>query len=145
MQPELAAGPLKDIIYSLQGALAEAGADGVKPYLEQAAQLTPAAIIEDFRAASAGRRLEESLPICKRLYYRLPQTRAAFELHSNSFVNHSRQKLTPSSRRPMPSSFPNGFPPTSAYSSTPSIGFGKRRPMIMSTPLSHGSIADIKT
>jgi len=60
MQPELAAGPLKDIVYSPPGALAEAGADGVKPYLEQAAQLTPAAIIEDFRAASAGRRLEEA-------------------------------------------------------------------------------------
>ncbi|HYV95026.1 MAG TPA: alpha/beta hydrolase [Chitinophagales bacterium] len=60
MQPDLAAGVLKDLIYSPTGFLAEAGSDGVKPYLEHAAQLTPAAIIEDFRAASAGRRLDEA-------------------------------------------------------------------------------------
>ena len=60
MQPELAAGALKDIVYSPRGALADLGADGVKSYLEQAGLLTPSAIIEDFRAASAGRRLEEA-------------------------------------------------------------------------------------
>ncbi len=60
MQPDLANGVLKDLIYSPAGFLAEAGADGVKPYLEDAALLTPEAIIEDFRAASAGRRLEEA-------------------------------------------------------------------------------------
>jgi pimeloyl-ACP methyl ester carboxylesterase len=60
MQPDLAGGVLKDLIYSPTGSLAEAGADAVKPYLEHAAQLTPAAIIEDFRAASAGRRFEEA-------------------------------------------------------------------------------------
>jgi pimeloyl-ACP methyl ester carboxylesterase len=60
MQPNLAAGVLKDLIYSPTGFLAEAGSDGVKPYLEHAALLTPAAIIEDFRAASAGRRLDEA-------------------------------------------------------------------------------------
>ena len=60
MQPDLAAGALKDLIYSPTGFLTNAGSDGVKPYLEQAALLTPAAIIEDFRAASAGRRLEEA-------------------------------------------------------------------------------------
>lgn len=60
MQPDLAGGVLKDLIYSPTGALAEAGSDAVKPYLEHAAQLTPAAIIEDFRAASAGRRFEEA-------------------------------------------------------------------------------------
>ena len=60
MQPDLAAGALKDLIYSPPGSLAEAGADGVKSYLEHAALLTPAAIIADFRAASAGRRLEEA-------------------------------------------------------------------------------------
>ena len=60
MQPDLAAGVLKDLIYSPAGALAEAGSDAVKPYLDHAAQLTPAAIIEDFRSASAGRRFEEA-------------------------------------------------------------------------------------
>ncbi len=60
MQPDLAAGVLKDLIYSPTGFLAEAGSDGVKPYLEHAALLTPAAIIEDFRTASAGRRLDEA-------------------------------------------------------------------------------------
>ena len=60
MQPDLAAGVLKDLIYSPAGALAEAGSDAVKPYLEHAAELTPAAIIEDFRSASAGRRFEEA-------------------------------------------------------------------------------------
>ena len=60
MQPDLASGVLKDLIYSPAGALAEAGADAVKPYLDHAAKLTPAAIIEDFRAASEGRRFEEA-------------------------------------------------------------------------------------
>lgn len=60
MRPDLAGGSLKDLIYSPAGYLAEVGADGVKPYLEHAALLTPAAIIEDFRGASAGRRLEEA-------------------------------------------------------------------------------------
>lgn len=60
MQPDLASGVLKDLIYSPAGALAEAGSDAVKPYLDHAAQLTPAAIIEDFRSASAGRRFEEA-------------------------------------------------------------------------------------
>ena len=60
MQPNLAAGVLKDLVYSLPGSLAEAGSDGVKSYLEHAALLTPLAIIADFRAASAGRRLEEA-------------------------------------------------------------------------------------
>ncbi len=60
MQPELASGTLKDLIYSPPGFLANAGADGVKPYLEQASKLTPSAIIEDFRLASAGQRLEEA-------------------------------------------------------------------------------------
>jgi len=60
MQPDLAGGVLKDVIYSPTGYLAEAGADAVKSYLEHAALLTPAAIIEDFRAASVGRRFEEA-------------------------------------------------------------------------------------
>ncbi|HKB44446.1 MAG TPA: alpha/beta hydrolase, partial [Chitinophagaceae bacterium] len=37
MQPDLAAGVLKDLIYSPTGFLAEVGADGVKSYLEHAA------------------------------------------------------------------------------------------------------------
>src|SRR5258706_4359779 len=60
MQPDLAAGVLKELIYSPTGFLADVGADGVKSYLEHAALLTPTAIIEDFRAASSGRRFEEA-------------------------------------------------------------------------------------
>lgn len=60
MRPDLAAGSLKDLIFSPTGFLVKMGADGVKPYLEHAAQLTPPAIIEDFRAASAGARLDEA-------------------------------------------------------------------------------------
>ena len=60
MRPDLADGPLKDLIFSPPGSLATIGADGVKSYLEQAAALTPVAVIEDFRAASSGRRLEDA-------------------------------------------------------------------------------------
>jgi len=60
MQPDLAGGVLKDLIYSPTGSFAETGSDAVKPYLDHAAQLTPAAIIEDFRSASAGRRFEDA-------------------------------------------------------------------------------------
>ena len=60
MRPDLADGALKELIFSPTGSLAEIGADGVKSYLEQAAVLTPAAVIEDFRAASSGRRLEDA-------------------------------------------------------------------------------------
>ncbi len=60
MRPDLAAGSLKDLIFSPTGYLVNIGADGVKPYLDHAAQLTPPAIIEYFRAASAGARLDEA-------------------------------------------------------------------------------------
>lgn len=60
MRTDYAEGPLKDLIFSPTGSLTEIGADGVKSYLEQAAVLTPPAIIEDFRAASSGRRLDEA-------------------------------------------------------------------------------------
>src|SRR5258705_1633085 len=60
MQADLAAGVLKDLVYSPPGSLDNAGSDGVKPYLDHASLLTDPAIIEDFRAASAGRRLEEA-------------------------------------------------------------------------------------
>jgi pimeloyl-ACP methyl ester carboxylesterase len=60
MLPDLAGGILKEMIYSPTGALAEVGTDGVQPYLDHAALLTPPAIIEDFKAASAGRRLDEA-------------------------------------------------------------------------------------
>jgi pimeloyl-ACP methyl ester carboxylesterase len=60
MQPDLAGGSLKDLIYSPKGSLTEIGSAGVQPYLEHAALLTPASIIEDFRNASADRRLEEA-------------------------------------------------------------------------------------
>jgi pimeloyl-ACP methyl ester carboxylesterase len=59
---DLAAGSLKDLIHSPPCAFADIdGADRVKNYLIHAAQLTPAAIIEDFRGASAGRRFEEAV------------------------------------------------------------------------------------
>ncbi|MGG5210111.1 alpha/beta fold hydrolase [Chryseobacterium sp. MIQD13] len=58
MLPDLADGILKELIHS--GSLAEVGADGIKPYLDHAALITPPAIIEDFKAASAGRRLDEA-------------------------------------------------------------------------------------
>jgi pimeloyl-ACP methyl ester carboxylesterase len=58
---DLAAGQLKDIIHSPPGAFAGIdGASGVKSYLDDAAKLTPQAIIADFRAASSGRRLEDA-------------------------------------------------------------------------------------
>jgi pimeloyl-ACP methyl ester carboxylesterase len=60
MQDDLAEGALKDLIHSPVGYLASAGSDGVKAYMDQAAKLTPAAIIDDFTTASAGRRLEEA-------------------------------------------------------------------------------------
>ena len=60
MRADLAAGVLKDLVYSPAGSLADVGSDGVKPYLDHASLLTAPAIIEDFRAASAGRRLEEA-------------------------------------------------------------------------------------
>lgn len=60
MAPDFAGGILKELIYSPMGALVEVGVDGVKPYLDNAALLTPPAIIEDFKAASAGSRLDEA-------------------------------------------------------------------------------------
>ena len=60
MRPEMAAGALKDLIFSPTGYLVQIGADGVRSYLENAAQLTPPAIIDDFRAASSGARLDEA-------------------------------------------------------------------------------------
>src|SRR5258706_8492648 len=51
MLPDLAAGVLKDLIYSPAGALAEEGSIALKSYLENAALLKPTAFIEDFRSA----------------------------------------------------------------------------------------------
>jgi len=74
MRAELAAGPLKDLIYSPPGALANIdGADQMKDYLAQAAKLTPAAIVADFRAASAGRRLEEAVQFVRSYISDLPR------------------------------------------------------------------------
>jgi pimeloyl-ACP methyl ester carboxylesterase len=60
MRTDLADGSLKELIFSPTGALATVGADGVKGYLEHAGALTPADIIDDFRAASSGGRLEDA-------------------------------------------------------------------------------------
>jgi|HubBroStandDraft_5_1064220.scaffolds.fasta_scaffold16253_2 pimeloyl-ACP methyl ester carboxylesterase len=58
---DLAAGSLKNLIASPKGAFAAInGADAVSDYLTQAAQITPPAIIDDFRHASAGRRFEDA-------------------------------------------------------------------------------------
>jgi pimeloyl-ACP methyl ester carboxylesterase len=58
---DLAAGALKNVIASPKGAFATIdGADAVADYLAQAALLTPRAIIDDFRAASAGQRFENA-------------------------------------------------------------------------------------
>jgi pimeloyl-ACP methyl ester carboxylesterase len=62
MRVDLAAGSLKDLIHSPVGAFAAIdGADRVKNYLTHAAELTPAAIVDDFRAASSERRFEEAV------------------------------------------------------------------------------------
>ena len=59
---DLAAGRLKDLIASPKGTFAAIdGADAISGYLSQAAQITPAAIIEDFRHASADRRFEDAV------------------------------------------------------------------------------------
>ncbi len=59
---DLAAGRLRDLIASPQGAFAAVdGATAVADYLNQAKDNTPPEVIEDFRAASAGRRFEEAV------------------------------------------------------------------------------------
>ena len=58
---DLAAGDLKNVIGTPKGTFAAMnGADVMADYLTQAGKLTPAAVIEDFRAASAGTRFEEA-------------------------------------------------------------------------------------
>jgi pimeloyl-ACP methyl ester carboxylesterase len=77
MHIDLAAGSLKDLIHSPPGAFAPIdGAERVKNYLSHAAELTPAAIIEDFRAASAGRRFEEATQFVRGYIPDLPKLAA---------------------------------------------------------------------
>jgi len=58
---DLAAGDLKNVIATPKGTFAAMnGADVMADYLTQAGKLTPAAIIEDFRLASAGKRFEDA-------------------------------------------------------------------------------------
>jgi pimeloyl-ACP methyl ester carboxylesterase len=58
---DLAAGVLREVIASPPGAFAAInGSDAVRDYLSQAAQITPSAMVDDFRAASAGRRFEDA-------------------------------------------------------------------------------------
>jgi len=74
MRAELAAGQLKDIIHSAPGSFATIdGALGVKDYLDYAAQLTPSAVVADFRAASSGRRLEEASQFVRAYVTDLPE------------------------------------------------------------------------
>jgi pimeloyl-ACP methyl ester carboxylesterase len=71
---DLAAGQLKAIINSPPGSFANIdGALGVKDYLEAAAQLTPPAIIADFRVASSGRRLEDASQFVRAYVTDLPK------------------------------------------------------------------------
>lgn len=74
MRADMAAGVLKDLIYSPVGAFAEVdGAAGVKDYLDHASQLTPRSIIEDFRAASSGRRFEDAVQFVRAYRTDLPK------------------------------------------------------------------------
>lgn len=60
-QVDLAAGRLREIIASPKGAFAAIeGADAVSGYLTHAARITPPAIIDDFRIASAHQRFEDA-------------------------------------------------------------------------------------
>jgi len=99
VRAELAAGQLKDIIHSAPGSFATIdGALGVKDYLDYAAQLTPSAVIADFRAASSGRRLEgESVRtgICDRS----TGTRAAPCEDSNASAGDDRTERSDRSSR----------------------------------------------
>jgi pimeloyl-ACP methyl ester carboxylesterase len=59
---DLAGGQLRDLIASPKGAFAAInGDDAVSGYLTQAAQITPPAIIDDFRQASAKQRFEDAV------------------------------------------------------------------------------------
>lgn len=70
----MAAGALKDLVYSPAGYLAKVdGAVGMKDYLDYAAQLTPSAIIADFRSASSGPRLENAVQYVRAYITDLPR------------------------------------------------------------------------
>lgn len=59
---DLAGGRLKDLVASPSGTFSAVdGADAVSDYLAEAGKMTPSAIIDDFREASAGRRFEEAV------------------------------------------------------------------------------------
>lgn len=59
---DLAGGQVRDLIASPKGAFAAInGDDAVSGYLTQAAQITPPAIIDDFRQASAKQRFEDAV------------------------------------------------------------------------------------
>jgi pimeloyl-ACP methyl ester carboxylesterase len=74
MRPDLAGERLRNLINSPPGAFANVdGADAVKDYLTHAAQITPAAIIEDFRVASAGRRFEDAVQYVRGYISDLPK------------------------------------------------------------------------
>jgi pimeloyl-ACP methyl ester carboxylesterase len=68
------AGPvLHDAILSPKGAFAGIdGADAVADYLKQAGRITPRAIIDDFRAASAGQRFENAAQFVRAYQEDLP-------------------------------------------------------------------------
>jgi len=70
---DLAAGVLRQVIASPQGAFAALdGADVVRDYLSQAEKITPRAVVEDFRAASAGRRFEDAAQFVRAYNVDLP-------------------------------------------------------------------------
>jgi len=73
-RPDLAAGVLNDLIHSPPGTFASIdGAEAVKSYLSDAAKLTPAVIVQDFREASAGRRFEDAVQYVRAYISDLPK------------------------------------------------------------------------
>ena len=71
---DLAGSPLKDLIQSPPGALAGIdGAEALKDYFAAAAQITPPAIIDDFRRGSAGRRFEDAVQYVRGYITDLPK------------------------------------------------------------------------
>jgi pimeloyl-ACP methyl ester carboxylesterase len=73
MRVDLAGGRLRDLIASPQGAFAAVdGAGLVADYLSQAKDNTPPAVVEDFRAASAGQRFEDAVQFVRNYNADLP-------------------------------------------------------------------------
>ena len=74
VRAEMASGVLYDLIHSPPGAFANVdGAEAIGNYLTEAAKLTPAPIVEDFRKASAGSRFENAVQFVRSYLSDLPK------------------------------------------------------------------------